>query len=195
MADHADIVGLSFVRRPEDVLALNRELEARGRSDLGIILKIESRQAFEQLPHIMLAALRHYPAGAMVARGDLAIEIGFGRLAEVQEEILWLSEAAHMPVIWATQVLESLAKTGMPSRAEVTDAAMSVRAECVMLNKGEHIHEAVSFLDHVLGRMQDHQSKKRSMLRKLSIAQVTGDSSLSNRPSSGGKQHRELSKA
>jgi pyruvate kinase len=90
----------------------------------------------------------------------------------VQEEILWLSEAAHMPVVWATQVLETLAKTGMPSRAEVTDAAMGVRAECVMLNKGEHIVDAVKFLDHVLHRMQKHQMKKRSMLRRLAVAQV-----------------------
>ena len=108
----------------------------------------------------------------MVARGDLAIEVGFERLAEVQEEILWLSEAAHIPVVWATQVLETLAKTGFPSRAEVTDAAMGVRAECVMLNKGEHIMEAVRFLDHVLRRMQAHHLKKRSMLRRLKVAQI-----------------------
>ena len=59
-------------------------------------------------------------------------------MAEVQEEILWICEAAHVPVIWATQVLETLAKEGMPSRAEITDAAMGHRAECVMLNKGPH---------------------------------------------------------
>ena len=50
----------------------------------------------------------------MIARGDLAVETGFDRLAEVQEEILWICEAAHVPVIWATQVLETLAKTGRP---------------------------------------------------------------------------------
>src|ERR1700733_10296723 len=124
VAEHADIVGLSFVRRPEDVLELQRELAARGKSGLRIILKIESRQGFDQLPLTMIAALRHHPVGIMVARGDLAIELGFERLAEVQEEILWLSEAAHTPVIWATQVLETLARTGLPSRPEVTDAAM-----------------------------------------------------------------------
>jgi pyruvate kinase len=172
VTQHADLVGLSFVRKPQDVLDLQQELATRGQSSLGMVLKIESRQAFDQLPLIMIAALRHHPVGIMVARGDLAVEIGFERLAEVQEEILWLSEAAHMPVIWATQVLETLAKTGMPSRAEVTDAAMGVRAECVMLNKGEHIVEAVRFLDNVLHRMQAHQLKKRSMLRRLAVAQV-----------------------
>jgi pyruvate kinase len=170
VVQHAGLVGLSFVRRPEDVLKLHEELAKRNKARLGIVLKIESRQAFEHLPLIIIAALRQPPVGIMVARGDLAIEVGFDRLAEVQEEILWLSEAAHLPVIWATQVLENLAKTGMPSRAEVTDAAMSVRAECVMLNKGQYIAEAVHFLDNILHRMQAHQHKKRSMLRRLAVA-------------------------
>ncbi len=173
VAQHADLVGLSFVRRPEDVTELHRELAKHGNTRMGIVLKIESRPGFDHLPLIMLAALRQYPAGIMVARGDLAIEAGFERLAEIQEEILWLSEAAHMPVIWATQVLDTLARTGVPSRAEVTDAAMGVRAECVMLNKGPHILDAVTFLDHILHRMQDHHIKKRSMLRRLAVAQVS----------------------
>jgi pyruvate kinase len=108
----------------------------------------------------------------MIARGDLAVECGFERMAEVQEEILWICEAAHTPVIWATQVLESLAKTGQPSRAEVTDAAMSERAECVMLNKGPFICEALATLDDILRRMEAHQSKRRSMLRPLQVANV-----------------------
>ena len=108
----------------------------------------------------------------MVARGDLAVEVGFERLAEVQEEILWLCEAAHVPVIWATQVLESMARTGMPSRAEITDAAMGGRAECVMLNKGPYIRETVRFLGDVLERMEEHQSKKTAMLRKLAVSRM-----------------------
>ena len=106
----------------------------------------------------------------MIARGDLAVECGFERLAEIQEEILWICEAAHVPVIWATQVLETLAKEGMPSRAEITDAAMGERAECVMLNKGPHIREALRVLDDILQRMQSHHSKNRSMLRELHLA-------------------------
>jgi pyruvate kinase len=106
----------------------------------------------------------------MIARGDLAVECGYQRLAEAQEEILWISEAAHVPVVWATQVLETLAKTGMPSRSEITDAAMGERAECVMLNKGPFVVDAVKTLDDILRRMQAHQDKKRSMLRKLRIA-------------------------
>jgi pyruvate kinase len=172
IARHADLVGQSFVRRVEDVRRLHDELAARGASRLGVMLKIENRAAFEHLPQLLLAALASPPAGVMVARGDLGVELGFDRLAEVQEEILWLAEAAHLPVVWATQVLEGMAKKGMPSRAEVTDAAMSVRAECVMLNKGPQIVDTVRFLCQVLRRMQDHQAKKRSMLRRLAVSRL-----------------------
>ena len=173
-AREVDIVGMSFVQSPADVRLLAHALAALGSRNVGIVLKIETRRAFDNLPALLLAAMESASAGVMIARGDLAVEVGYGRLAEVQEEILWMCEAAHIPVIWATQVLETLAKKGRPSRAEVTDAAMAVRAECVMLNKGPYIVEAVEFLDGVLRRMQEHQSKKSSMLRALSIAQRFG---------------------
>jgi pyruvate kinase len=163
----ADIVNLSFVRQPSDVDRLLAELERRGVDDVGIVLKIENVAAFEHLPELLLTAMRTRRVGVMIARGDLAVEVGFERLAEVQEEILWACEAAHVPVIWATQVLDSLARTGQPSRAEITDAAMSERAECVMLNKGPHITDAIQTLDSILTRMQHHQHKKRSLLRRL----------------------------
>jgi len=103
----------------------------------------------------------------MIARGDLAVEAGYERLAEMQEEILWICEAAHLPVIWATEVLDQLARTGKPSRAEVTDAAMSQRAECVMLNKGPHVDTAIVVLDDILRRMSGLQRKKTPQLRPL----------------------------
>jgi pyruvate kinase len=167
VAAQADIVGMSFVRSPGDVEALDAHLTQLGRPDIGILLKIETRQAFDNLPFLVLAAMRREAAGVMIARGDLAVECGFQRMAEIQEEILWVCEAAHMPVVWATQVLENLAKKGMPSRAEITDAAMGERAECVMLNKGPYLCEAVAALDDILRRMQGHQTKKSAMLRKL----------------------------
>ncbi|HSO90807.1 MAG TPA: pyruvate kinase [Arthrobacter sp.] len=105
--------------------------------------------------------------GVMIARGDLAVEAGFERLAEVQEEMLWTCEAAHVPVIWATQVLDTLARTGQPSRAAVADAAMAQRAECGMLNKGPFINDDISMLADILGRMKDHTRKRRSTLRRL----------------------------
>ncbi|MDQ3186088.1 MAG: pyruvate kinase [Pseudomonadota bacterium] len=167
VARHADMVGLSFVRRSADIALLQQHLKRLDADKLGIVIKIETRAAFEQLPELMFALLRSPIVGVMIARGDLAVECGYERLAELQEEILWLTEAAHLPAIWATQVLEGLAKTGKPSRAEVTDAAMGERAECVMLNKGPHIVEAIRMLDNILHRMQGHQQKKRSLLRRL----------------------------
>lgn len=169
---HADAVAYSFVRSSADVAALQSRLAKLGGEQLGILLKIETTQAFANLPSLLMTAMRSPAVGVMIARGDLAVECGYQRLAEVQEEILWMCEAAHLPVIWATQVLESLAKEGRPSRAEITDAAMGVRAECVMLNKGPYIVEAVETLDGILRRMQDHQSKKRSMLRRLEMAHI-----------------------
>jgi pyruvate kinase len=168
---HADLIGYSFVRTAKDVDLLSSMLVERGRGEMGVIVKIETLRAFENLPSILLAAMRTPLAGIMIARGDLAVECGYERLAEVQEEILWLCEAAHMPAIWATQVLEGLTKNGIPSRAEVTDAAMGERAECVMLNKGPHMVEAVKALDNILERMQAHQTKKSALLRHLSIAE------------------------
>jgi len=170
VAKRADMVALSFVQRPEDIEALLAEIARLGASKLGIVLKIETLAAFNRLPTLLLTAMRHPPVAVMVARGDLGVEVGFERLSEVQEEILWLCEAAHVPVIWATQVLESLAKGGLPSRAEVTDAAMGSRAECVMLNKGPYIRETLRFLIDVLGRMEEHQHKKTSRLRKLRVS-------------------------
>jgi pyruvate kinase len=167
-----DMVALSFLRGPEDVVQLQDHLYALGATRQGIVLKIENRQAFENLPRILLTSLRTPPVGVMIARGDLAVEVGFERLSEVQEEILWLCEAAHIPVIWATQILEGLAKKGSPSRAEVTDAAMSIQAECAMLNKGPNIIETVHFLEGIIFRMDDHFVKRRATLRRLMVADL-----------------------
>jgi pyruvate kinase len=167
VVDHADLVGLSFVNRPEDVDSLRGHLSHLHGQDLGIILKIETVHGFEHLPDLLLATMASERVGVMVARGDLAVECGFERLAEVQEEILWLCEAAHIPVIWATQVLDQMAKTGQPSRAEISDAAMAGRAECVMLNKGPHVVAAVRTLEDILRRMDSVQHKKTSLLRRL----------------------------
>ncbi|MGK2936235.1 MAG: pyruvate kinase [Solirubrobacteraceae bacterium] len=168
VAQQADIAGLSFISRPEDVRAARATLDGYGGEHVGLMLKIETAQGFERLPDLLVEALSHErPFGVMIARGDLAVEIGPERLAEVQEEVLWLCEAAHVPVVWATQVLEGLAKTGFPSRAEITDAAMGAHAECVMLNKGPRIVDAIATLDSILRRMAAHHEKKTPLLRRL----------------------------
>jgi pyruvate kinase len=167
VAAHADLVAISFVRTADDVEYVLERLEAAGASDLGLLLKIETRQGFENLPAILLTAMRHPRLGVMIARGDLAVEVGFERLSEVPRQILALCEAAHVPTIWATQVLETLAKTGQPSRAEVTDAAAAQRAECVMLNKGPYILDAIAALDDILARMGEVQRKSRTLMRRI----------------------------
>jgi pyruvate kinase len=167
VARHADLVAISFVRTAEDVRHVHDCLEAAGAKDLGLLLKIETQQGFENLPAILLMAMRHPKLGVMIARGDLAVEVGFERLAEVPRQILALCEAAHIPAIWATQVLETLAKTGQPSRAEVTDAAAAQRAECVMLNKGPYILETIAALDDILARMGEVQRKSRTLMRRI----------------------------
>jgi pyruvate kinase len=164
---HADMVGLSFAHCAADIELLQQNLKRLNAEQLGIVLKVETRTAFEHLPELLFTLLRSANVGVMIARGDLAVECGYERLAELQEEIMWLTEAAHLPLIWATQVLEGLAKTGKPSRAEITDAAMGERAECVMLNKGPHILDAIQMLDDILQRMQGHQNKKSALLRRL----------------------------
>jgi len=167
ITQHADMVAFSFVQTTDDMTHLLSELEKRNAKNMPVIAKIETAKAVKNLADIILSSIGRTQLGIMIARGDLAVEIGSVRMAEIQEEILWLCEAAHVPVIWATQVLETLAKQGVRSRPEITDAAMSVRAECVMLNKGPYILEALRVLDDILIRMQEHQHKKTSRLRAL----------------------------
>lgn len=176
---HADSVGYSFVQTADDVRLLQQEIASRiqiasptrrrrtGQTALTIIAKIETARAVRELPNIINAGASAGPFAVMIARGDLAVEIGFERMAEIQEELLWLCEAAHIPVIWATQVLERFVKEGTPSRGEMTDAALAVRAESVMLNKGPFVAEAVTILDSLMIRMSAHLRKKTPQLRAL----------------------------
>jgi len=165
----ADGVNASFINHPDDVEDLLDALEARGGHDLGLILKIETLGGFQNLPGILLAAMEWPVVGVMIARGDLAVEVGFRHLAQVQEEILWVCEAAHVPVVWATQVLEDLAKKGQATRSEVSDVAMAERAECVLLNKGPFIIQAIEALDRIMKSMQAYQRKKSTLLPALTL--------------------------
>lgn len=174
VATQADLIGYSFVQSAEDVSELQDQLFSRlakGAHLPALIAKVETRRAVEQLPAIIAQAAGRQPFGVMIARGDLGVELGYERLAEIQEEILWLCEAAFIPVVWATQVLERLVTKGTPSRAEMTDAAMGERAECVMLNKGPYVVRGVEVLDDILTRMQSHQRKKSAQLRELHVWQ------------------------
>ncbi|MGB5500272.1 MAG: pyruvate kinase [Maribacter sp.] len=169
IAQHADAVNFSFVNSKEDILDLYGELD-KLEAKIGVVLKIETQKGFSNLPSILLTAMRKYPIGVMTARGDLAIETGWKNFATIQQEIMRICAAAHIPNIWATQVLENLAKKGTPSRAEITDAALAQQAECVMLNKGYYIQRAVKMLDKILRRMQRFQRKSHSKLPRLENA-------------------------
>lgn len=166
VAKHADVVNFSFVNNKEDVQDLLDEIKKLD-AQLGIILKIETQEAFKNLPSILLKAMENYPIGVMIARGDLAIETGWKNFAIIQKEILKICDAAHLPDVWATQVLENLTKKGIPTRAEITDVAVAQRAECVMLNKGPYIDRTVKMLDKILTKMQRIQKRKGKLLPSL----------------------------
>lgn len=164
VAENADIVNMSFVNSSEDVEELLAALRERNALDkVGIIMKIETRTGFDNLMDILLAAMKAPSVGVMIARGDLAVETGWDQIGMIQEEIQWICQAAHVPDIWATQVLENLAKKGLPSRAEITDVTMGQRAEGVMLNKGPHIIQAIRLLDTILRNMSGYQEKKAGL--------------------------------
>jgi pyruvate kinase len=168
VAQHADIVSMSFVNSPEDVKDLFAAIDmAKPRQNLGIVLKIETLRAFKNLIPILLMAMQRHPVGVMIARGDLALEVGWKRIAVVQREIMKICHAAHVPDIWATQVFETLAKSGVPSRAEMTDVWVAQRSECVMLNKGPYIIEAIELLNEILMRMDIYHDKDAAMLPSL----------------------------
>ena len=148
---HADMVGLSFVHGPHDIYDLHKELTRRNRADMGIIAKIETSDSVHNLARTLIAGLDLPKFAVLIARGDLAVEVGFENLAFIQEDILCLCEAAHIPVVLATQILESLTESGLRSRPEIADALiMGRRAECVMLSNGPNILEAVRTLARLL---------------------------------------------
>ena len=81
-----------------------------------------------------------------------------------------LCEAAHLPSIWATEVLDRLAKKGVPARGEVSDVVMAGRAECIMLNKGPYITLAIRGLDRVLSSLQAYREKRAVRLPALRLS-------------------------
>jgi pyruvate kinase len=168
---HADVVGYSFVSNPSDLAKLQNALKNLSSQPPHIVLKIETPESVRNLPDLLLQGMLQEAFGVMIARGDLAVEIGFERMGEIQEEILWICEAAHVPVVWATQVLETLNKTGVATRSEITDAAHASMAECVMINKGDYIIKVIGTLRDILHRTGGHHIKKRFTFRPLNIAE------------------------
>lgn len=159
VAKHADLVGLSFAQGAADVKRLRRHLHRLGANELGIVLRLETRRGFEQLPQLLFAALACRAAAVWVARDDLALACGFERVAERQEEIVSACEAARIPLVWAPQGPESRTRAGLLSLAEVADAALDVGAACVVLDKGPRLLDALrvfnSAFDNAFDRVFD----------------------------------------
>jgi pyruvate kinase len=149
-----DVVALSFVRTPEDVLGCRREMERSGRS-VPIIAKIEKPEAIEQLDGILAAA-----DGLMVARGDLGVEMPPQKVPTIQRQVLRACRKAGKPVIVATQMLESMIEAPTPTRAEASDVATAVYdgADAVMLSAesaaGRYPVEAVRIMSEIIAEVE-----------------------------------------
>jgi pyruvate kinase len=115
-----DLVALSFVQTPDDVLRAREIIAASGR-DVPLVAKIERPAAVRNLAGILSAA-----QAVMVARGDLGLEMPLEQVPRVQKQIIRAARALGRPVIVATQVLESMRVDPRPTRAEVSDAANAV---------------------------------------------------------------------
>ncbi len=126
-----DFVALSFVREAADILQLRKLLKA-GKSDAQIIAKIETMEAIENINEIVDVS-----DGIMIARGDLAIEIPAQYVPLIQKEIIEKCNSVGKPVITATQMLESMIRVPVPTRAEVSDVANSILdgSDAVMLSE------------------------------------------------------------
>lgn len=175
MMEHTDIIGYSSFEKVSDISNLHKAVTAFNRQDIGIIYKVKNHKSFDNLPMLLLEAMKHSTIGIQIERNSLAIDIGAERIAEVQDQIMWICEAAHIPVIWSSQVLEKMIKTGKAPKAEITDAAKSARAEAVMLNNGPHTKEAVALLSDILNKMEQHTSKKKNVLRALKVSKKNMD--------------------
>ena len=150
-----DIVSVSFVQSAADLRAARDAAAAAGAPDLGIIAKIEKPQAVQDLPAILAVA-----DGLMVARGDLGVEMPLETLPAIQRTIIREARRHGVPVIVATQVLESMRESPRPTRAEVTDAAHAVDqgADAIMLAGetaiGAYPREAVLTLGRIIQEVE-----------------------------------------
>lgn len=149
IAQGVDMVALSFVRRAEDVLSARAELERLG-AEIPLIAKLEKAEALEHLEEILVAS-----DGVMVARGDLGIEVPLERVPVLQKTIIRRANEFGIPVITATQMLESMVHQPRPTRAEVSDVANAILdgTDAVMLSDetavGAYPTEAVRMVDRI----------------------------------------------
>jgi pyruvate kinase len=155
-----DYVALSFVRQPEDLYELKRTIKQRG-SDLPVIIKIEKTEALWHLEEL----ISHADA-VLVARGDLGVEADLWRVPLIQKDVVAECQQAGVPVIVATQMLQSMIENATPTRAEVSDVANAIldRVDAVMLSGetavGKYPVEAVEMMSKVAATTEEYLSKR-----------------------------------
>jgi pyruvate kinase len=153
---HAAVLSISFARSAADV-AMVLELLPPENEMPGVVVKIENEAAYRQCVPMLLEVMRRKEAGVLIARGDLAVECGFERLPAMQERILQFGRAARIPIFWATGVLERMTSKEKLRRSEMTDAASSLRADCVMLNRGRGLERGVHMLTEIAVQQRANQ--------------------------------------
>ncbi|MEM9763939.1 MAG: pyruvate kinase, partial [Pseudomonadota bacterium] len=147
-----DWVALSFVQRPEDVLEAR---ELIGKRKVAIMVKVEKPACVERFDEVLAVS-----DGIMVARGDLGVEMDNAELPPIQKRLVRACRKAGKPVVVATQMLESMITSPVPTRAEVTDVANAIYegADCVMLSAesaaGDFPEEAVSMMDKIAQKVE-----------------------------------------
>jgi pyruvate kinase len=157
-----DYLALSFVRRPEDILICQQHITAHGRS-VPVIAKLEKLEAIKNLEKILEVA-----DAVMVARGDLGVELKLGDLPAVQKEVIDRANRAGVPVITATEMLESMVTSNRPTRAEASDVANAIwdGTDAVMLSQetsiGAHPIEAVRAMARICLAAQKHPAFERA---------------------------------
>ena len=151
IGQEVDWIALSFVRHKEDLLDLKKLIKKHGSYDIPIISKIEKPQALDNLDEII-----DHSNGLMVARGDLGVEVPAEQVPLIQKNLVLKAKAARIPVIIATQMMESMIDGLTPSRAEVNDVANSVMdgADAVMLSGetsvGKHPVEVIQTMRKIV---------------------------------------------
>ncbi len=169
-----DFIALSFVRRAEDIHELRAMLK-KAKSTARIIAKIETQEAIDNLEMIIVAT-----DGVMVARGDLAIEVPAEKVPLIQKKIIKICNALGKPVITATQMLESMIKSPIPTRAEVSDVANAILdgTDAIMLSEestlGDYPVEAVKMMSRIAGEIEHHAEPRA--LHMIPNTHMAGDS-------------------
>ena len=157
-----DYVALSFVRRPEDIVICQQHITGHNRT-VPVVAKLEKLEAIRNLDEILEVA-----DAVMVARGDLGVELRLGDLPAVQKDVIDRANRAGVPVITATEMLESMVTSNRPTRAEASDVANAIwdGTDAVMLSQetsiGAHPVEAVRAMATICQAAQKHPSYERA---------------------------------